>query len=102
MIPAVDELGGDDAPQANVEADPVRMAQRSALHERIRIAVAALPDAQREVFLLRERAGLDFQSIAATTGEKLATVKSRMRYALEHLRRRLAPELASAQEQHHE
>ena len=48
-------------------------------------AVAALPDDQREVFLMREYSGLKFQEIAEITGAKEGTVKSRMRYALETL-----------------
>lgn len=49
-------------------------------------AVEALPDDQREVFLLREVANLPFRDIAQITGSPENTVKSRMRYALERLR----------------
>jgi RNA polymerase sigma-70 factor, ECF subfamily len=52
-------------------------------------AVAALPDEQREVFLLREYEDVPFAEIAEITGAPLPTVKSRMRYALEALRRAL-------------
>lgn len=44
------------------------------------------PD-QREVFLLREKEGFKFEEIAQMTGVSVNTVKSRMRYALEGLRR---------------
>jgi RNA polymerase sigma-70 factor (ECF subfamily) len=53
-------------------------------------AIAALPAEQREVFLLRECEGVPFAEIAEITGAPVPTVKSRMRYALEALRRRLA------------
>ncbi|MEO5766908.1 MAG: RNA polymerase sigma factor [Polyangia bacterium] len=53
-------------------------------------AVAALPDEQREVFLMREVMDLPFAEIAAAVGASEATVKSRMRYALEKLRQALA------------
>ena len=53
-------------------------------------AIGALPAEQREVFLLREFEGVAFAEIAAITGAPLPTVKSRMRYALEALRRTLA------------
>jgi RNA polymerase sigma-70 factor, ECF subfamily len=53
-------------------------------------AMAALPLEQREVFLLREYEGIPFAEIAEITGSPVPTVKSRMRYALEALRRTLA------------
>ncbi|MBI2379029.1 MAG: RNA polymerase sigma factor [Deltaproteobacteria bacterium] len=52
-------------------------------------AIAELPDEQREVFLMRETAGMPFKEIADVVGAPENTVKSRMRYALEHLRSRL-------------
>ena len=57
---------------------------------RIDRAVAALPDDQREVFLMREVMELPFAEIAAVVGASEPTVKSRMRYALEKLRAALA------------
>jgi RNA polymerase sigma-70 factor, ECF subfamily len=56
----------------------------------IEAAIAALPAAQREVFLMREVLGLPFAEIATVLGENPATVKSRMRYALTQLRDALA------------
>lgn len=53
-------------------------------------ALEELPADQREVFLLREYQALPFQEIAEIVGAPVNTVKSRMRYALEGLRRRLA------------
>jgi RNA polymerase sigma-70 factor, ECF subfamily len=72
------------------------------LRAHIEAALRRLPEAQREVFLLRERAGLDLQRIAQVTGANLATVKSRMRYALAGLRRVLSAELTSLPEFFHE
>jgi RNA polymerase sigma-70 factor (ECF subfamily) len=60
------------------------------LRPRLEAALAALPREQREVFLLREHAGLSFPEIAEATGASEGTVKSRMRYALLALRQRLA------------
>jgi RNA polymerase sigma-70 factor, ECF subfamily len=59
---------------------------------RLEAALAALPAEQREVFLLREHAGLSFPEIAEATGSNENTVKSRLRYALVALRDRLAAE----------
>lgn len=60
-------------------------------------AVALLPDEQREVFLLREQTELTFEEIAKLTQLSPNTVKSRMRYALENLRRALDPRRPSSQ-----
>lgn len=57
--------------------------------DRIARAVQALPEEQREVFLLRQLQGLPFHEIAEIVGIPTNTVKSRMRYALERLRHAL-------------
>jgi RNA polymerase sigma-70 factor (ECF subfamily) len=56
------------------------------LQGRLQQAIASLPDDQREVFLMREVADLQFKEIATVIGIPENTVKSRMRYALEKLR----------------
>jgi RNA polymerase sigma-70 factor (ECF subfamily) len=66
-----------------------RQAQSRELAVRLRAAIEALPDEQREIFLLREVADLQFNEIAAVVGCPENTVKSRMRYALEKLREAL-------------
>ncbi len=70
-------------------ASPDRAAHNVRLRPMLERALAALPAEQREVFLLREYQGLGFKEIAEVTGVNENTVKSRMRYALEGLRRRL-------------
>lgn len=52
-------------------------------------ALAALPDTQREAFLLQAEAGMSVQEIADTTGVPLETAKSRLRYARSQLRKSL-------------
>jgi RNA polymerase sigma-70 factor (ECF subfamily) len=66
-----------------------RQAQSRELAQRLRQAIEALPDEQREIFLLREVADLQFNEIANVIGCPENTVKSRMRYALEKLREAL-------------
>lgn len=51
--------------------------------------LAALPEEQREVFCMRQYSGLSFKEIADATGAGENTVKSRMRYALESLKKAL-------------
>jgi RNA polymerase sigma-70 factor, ECF subfamily len=68
---------------------PDRAADAALVRPKLEAALAALPAEQREVFLLREHAGLRFAEIAEVTGTPENTVKSRMRYALEALRAEL-------------
>lgn len=84
------------------ESDPVIASQAGEMRAHIEAALLRLPNPQREVFLLRERGGLDLAHIARVTGSNLATVKSRMRYALAGLRRLLSDQLASLPESFHE
>lgn len=81
----VGELVPDEAGQA-----PDRAAHNVRLRPLIEQALGSLPHEQREVFLLREYQGIGFKEIAEVTGVNENTVKSRMRYALEGLRKRLS------------
>ncbi|MFO0749251.1 MAG: RNA polymerase sigma factor [Myxococcota bacterium] len=74
----------DDKPIADSRLSDKRFS--GALEE----ALGSLPEEQREVFLMRELQGLKFREIADIVGVPENTVKSRMRYALESLRQRLA------------
>ena len=74
---------------ASADPAPDAAAEAALLRPKLEAALAGLPAEQREVFLLREHAGLRFAEIAAVTGAQENTVKSRMRYALEGLRARL-------------
>lgn len=95
--PSLDQgTGGEDSEgptlgeqTADAHASVEREATGIELKERIARAVEALPDEQREVFLMREVANLPFKEIAEVTGVPENTVKSRMRYALERLQQAL-------------
>jgi RNA polymerase sigma-70 factor (ECF subfamily) len=69
---------------------PDRITDNKRLRQVIDDAIAALPEEQREVFLLREVNGLQFKDIAEATGTGENTVKSRMRYAMLAMQKRLA------------
>lgn len=75
-------------------AGPDRGADRAAIEAQakntLQLALDALPDEQREVFLLRQVDGLAFGEIASILGIPENTAKSRMRYALERLQHALA------------
>ena len=80
----------DALPVQAREPDPAAVAERHDDLERVRSALLALPDSEREVFLLRQNGELSFPEIARTLGVPLGTAKSRMRLALSHLRERLS------------
>jgi RNA polymerase sigma-70 factor (ECF subfamily) len=75
-----------DEPQAGLEADPARQAEAREALDRFAKALAELPHAQREAFLLHEEAGLTAFEIAAVTGTEPEAVKSRLRYAFSKLK----------------
>ena len=62
---------------------------RNIFWEELKTALDELPVAQREVFIQTEIEGMAFKDIAAQTGESVATLISRKRYAVLHLRGRL-------------
>jgi RNA polymerase sigma-70 factor (ECF subfamily) len=68
----------NDEPDARASAREISL--------RLRSALAALPPAQRDVFLLHQEGGLELSEIAELTGAGVETVKSRLRYALAKLR----------------
>lgn len=73
--------------------------QRRAARE-LMDAVEDLPAEQRETFLLREVSELSFPEIAEATGAAVGTSKSRLRLAMEKLRRKLSsrPEIRELME----
>jgi RNA polymerase sigma-70 factor (ECF subfamily) len=79
---------GERIPDKRAATD--RAAIGSELQIKITEAIGKLTEEQREVFLMREYAHLPFKEIAEIVGVPENTVKSRMRYALEHLRKSLA------------
>ena len=72
------------------EPDPERQLSLSQDQARIQAALADLPAEQREVFLLRAHGDLELHEIAELTRTPAETVKSRLRYALQKLRRLLS------------
>jgi RNA polymerase sigma-70 factor, ECF subfamily len=74
---------------ASEETPPDVMSSALEIEGVLEMALAKLNEDQREVFLLREKEELKFEEIAEITGVSVNTVKSRMRYALEALRRNL-------------
>jgi RNA polymerase sigma factor (sigma-70 family) len=63
---------------------------RSMFWEALNNALGELPPEQRDAFVLNEMEGIPFKIIAEQTGETVNTLLSRKRYAVLHLRKRLA------------
>lgn len=84
------EPDGDDGPAidppAGPAAEPHRRAEARQTVARLLDAIAALPAAQREAFLLHQEGGLAIAEIASATGVPEETAKSRLRYAMTKLR----------------
>jgi RNA polymerase sigma-70 factor (ECF subfamily) len=75
--------------ESRPDAGAVRPLDKLALDEqaeRVRAALADLPEEQREAFLLREEGDLDFAQIGDIQGCARETAKSRFRLAVEKLR----------------
>jgi len=77
----------DDAdPPAPRAYEPEPRAEGRQALQRLAAALAALPELQRETFLLHEESGMTLAEIAAATGATEEAAKSRLRYALAKLR----------------
>ncbi len=69
---------------------PPAMLERREAARRILDCLEELPPPQREAFLMAEESGMGLDEIANATGVGRETAKSRLRYALDRLRRCLA------------
>jgi RNA polymerase sigma-70 factor, ECF subfamily len=93
---SLDAGQGDDGPSladilpAAPQPDPDAGERDEAVRERVRSALADLPEGQREVFVLANDQGLKYHEIAAVLGIPEGTVKSRMHHAVRFLRDELA------------
>ncbi|MEO6194764.1 MAG: sigma-70 family RNA polymerase sigma factor [Thermoanaerobaculia bacterium] len=71
------------------DAGPEALYARNVLLDELVLALAELPEEQRNVFVAHELEGRSFKEIAARTGVGVNTLLSRKRYAVLHLRERL-------------
>ncbi|CAN5355580.1 RNA polymerase sigma factor [soil metagenome] len=62
---------------------------RNIFWDELQLALNELPAEQRDVFIEHEMNGVSFKEIEAATGVSVATLISRKRYAVLHLRERL-------------
>jgi RNA polymerase sigma-70 factor (ECF subfamily) len=80
----VDELQ-DRLPSVDTDRPDARVSEAQ-LQAAYQLALAQLPDEQRNVFVLREETGMSLEEIGEVTGVTMETAKSRLRYALAKLR----------------
>lgn len=78
-------------PEVPEHQRPDRVAEFVQQQSALLAAVAALPQEQREAFLLREETGLSVEEIARITDVPVETAKSRLRYAIRKLQEALRP-----------
>jgi len=94
VSPADDPNDPDDDPVNSLPApeqgSPLALLERREAARRILDCLATLPPPQRDAFLLAEEGGMSLEAIAQATGVGRETAKSRLRYALDRLRRCLA------------
>lgn len=73
-------------PREGTNEDPQRLLEEAEFAERLRAAIAGLPDGSREVFLLHRVEGLKYREIAERLGITQKAVEKRMHRALLDLR----------------
>jgi len=71
------------------QAEPAEHAIDGQQRQNLQANIAALPPEQRNTLLLKLETGLKMEEIATVTGASRETVKSRLRYALDKLKRSL-------------
>jgi RNA polymerase sigma-70 factor, ECF subfamily len=76
------------------EPSPVERLTTEEFYERLRVAIADLPDSFRTTIVLREIEGLSYEEIAEITNVSLGTVKSRIARARSRLQLQLQPYLS--------
>ena len=97
-LPLIDDLVTNDVKEDGLDWKEILMASdhtpetsyiRNLFWEELQLALDELPTEQSEVFIQNEMEGIAFKDIAEITGVNVATLISRKRYAVLHLRERL-------------
>jgi RNA polymerase sigma-70 factor (ECF subfamily) len=88
----IEEQGGPRAPwfESSSSDDPLNLLLKKVERERVRDAIAQLPQPYREVVVLRDLEGFSYQQIAGIIGCPPGTVMSRLARGREKLRLQLA------------
>ncbi len=86
IVRAAFPAGADQEAEADSSWQPENDLQRQRLANCLQEAIAALPEDQREVFMLKQEAGLTINEIAVVIEADNEACKSRYRYAIKKLR----------------
>jgi RNA polymerase sigma-70 factor (ECF subfamily) len=93
VLVSLDALDTDaQGPLLREEASAQDLVEARDVQDRVRAAVMALPEEQREVIVLKEYQGLTFQEIAEVLDLPVSTVKTRLYRGLDRMRERLSRE----------
>jgi RNA polymerase sigma-70 factor (ECF subfamily) len=92
LVSLDDEEHGAAEPVAPPSAEPHANLEASRAAQRLSEAIAALPLAQREAFLMHLEGDLTAADIAAATGTNEEAAKSRLRYATAKLKEAIGDE----------
>ena len=95
--PAVD-LATQEPPEPD-DHGPARLVENGTQIEALRVALGALPEAQRQCWILREVAGYSYEDIAETMSCPIGTVRSRIFRAREAIDEKLRPLLSDREDQ---
>ena len=90
--------GGEDGRWVDIKDNsptPEETVDRKKLQELIQQAIERIPSRYRPAFVLREINGLSYEEIAATTGLKLGTVRSRINRGRMHFKKAVSPLLGN-------
>lgn len=71
---------------------------KSENHDKVKKLIERLPEAQKQVLMMRHYTGMSFQEIADATGVSINTALGRMRYALINMRKQMQKSEARLQE----
>ena len=89
---SLDEIDEGGRPMVESRPSPFDLLEGRDLSRRVTAAVAALPEEQREIIVLKEYQGLTFLEIAQVLDVPISTVKTRLYRGLVLLRARLERE----------
>ena len=93
-----EDSGGEDGRWVDIKDDspnPEETMDQKKLQELIQQAIEKIPSKYRPSFVLREMNGLSYEEIAATTGLKLGTVRSRINRGRMHFKKAVSPLLGN-------
>jgi len=93
-----EDSGGEDGRWVDIRddgPDPEETMDQKRLQELIQQAIEKIPSRYRPSFVLREINGLSYEEIAATTGLKLGTVRSRINRGRMHFKKAVSPLLGN-------